>query len=268
MMIVGFGTGMTVMLVETVLMLPELSVNVAEITKLPALKNTWETTLLPVNAPSDCGRLPSPQLTVTSLIALPLLAAAVTANVNDAGSPALGGVVGGVITSVAAAASATFTLPDAVPELATGVGVGVPVAGGVVPPPVAPCAPTLAVTVADANVVRIVRATPLMSDVTAPVLNVPLVVENVTSADGRALPLISSTVAETVEEPPVAGTRTGFAVTATRPTAAVPTRILTAFADDTLAPPESALMTAVPDAFPALNVTMARPLVSVLTSDG
>jgi hypothetical protein len=207
-------------------------------------------------------------LTETSLIALPFEAAAVTANVNVAGRPALGGVVGSVMTSDAAAARAIVTLPDAVPELATGVGVGVPEPTGVGVPPVDPCAPTLAVTVAEENVVKIVRAIPLMSDVTAPVLNVPLVVENVTSADGSALPLISSTVAETVEEPPVAGTRTGLAVTATRPTAAVPTRILTAFAVETLAPPESALMIAVPDAFPALNVTMARPLVSVLTSDG
>jgi hypothetical protein len=56
---------------------------------------------------------PSPQLTTTSRIGLPLAVAAVTTNVNVDGSPAVGGVVGGVITSAGAAATFTVTLPDA-----------------------------------------------------------------------------------------------------------------------------------------------------------
>ena len=60
----------------------------------------------------------------------------------------------------------------------------------------------------------------------------------------------------------------GFAATTTRPTAAVPTAILTAFAPLTEAPPELAVIVAVPLALPALNVTTARPLTSVSISVG
>ena len=108
---------------------------------------------LPVTAPSD-WLPPSPHRTVRSRTALPLAAAAVTANVNEAGRPALA-VVGGVITNVGAALTVTVTVPDACPLVVVVAGVVVPL------PPVPPlpplpvlgavvvlCAPTLAVTTA------------------------------------------------------------------------------------------------------------------------
>ncbi len=55
----------------------------------------------------------SPQSTVRSRMALPFVVGTVTANVNDAGTPAVGGVVGGVMTSVGAAEMLTTTVPDA-----------------------------------------------------------------------------------------------------------------------------------------------------------
>src|SRR6266487_4453123 len=101
-----------------------------------------EIDVLPVGAPRSCV-CPSPQFTETPRIALPLVAAAVTANVNVAGSPALGTVAGGVMTSVGALATLTVTEPDAVPVVAGVVGVvGAPVAGGVVPVLEPACAPT------------------------------------------------------------------------------------------------------------------------------
>src|SRR5437773_12316836 len=114
-------------------------------------------TALPTTTPRSF-RSPSPQSTVTLRIALPLAVAAVTATVNDAGSPAPGGVAGGVMTIDGAPLTLTVTLPDDWPDAAGVVGVvGVPVAGGVVEPA---CAPTAAVTVAADEVLRIVVAVP------------------------------------------------------------------------------------------------------------
>ena len=73
----------------------------------------------------------SPQSTVTSRIAEPLVAAAATTNVYVEGRPALGAVAGAVMFSVGAPATLTVTVPDAVPVVAGVVG-AVPVAGGVV----------------------------------------------------------------------------------------------------------------------------------------
>jgi len=81
---------------------------------------------------------------VTLRIGLAFAVAAVTANVNEAATPALGGVVGTVMISVGDPATLTMTVPEDWPELA---GVVPPVAGGVVVDE-PPCAPTLAVTVA------------------------------------------------------------------------------------------------------------------------
>jgi len=119
-----------------------------------------------VTTPRLCDE-PSPQFTLTSRTALPFVVAAVTATVNDAGSPSPGGVVGGVIASPGAELTLTITVPDAWPEDAAG-GVVVPpppVAGGVVEPP---CAPMAAVTVAFEEVRKIVVARPLRSVVTSP----------------------------------------------------------------------------------------------------
>ena len=61
--------------------------------------------------PAISWTLPSPQSTRRLRTALPPVGT-VTAKVNDAGSPALGGVLGGVITSVGC--SVTLTVSDAV----------------------------------------------------------------------------------------------------------------------------------------------------------
>ena len=189
---------------------------------------------------------------------LPFVAAAVTANVYDDGNPADGAVDGGVMTSVGDPAMFTMTLPDVCPDDVVVPPVP-PVAGGVV----LPCAPTFAVTVAVVDVLNIEVATPFWSVVPCNTSSDPAVVENDTGADDSALPLMSNTAAEIVDEPPIAGIRVGVAVTATRPTAAVPTAILTAFVPLALAPPELAVIVAVPFAVPDLKSTTARPLMSV-----
>lgn len=90
----------------------------------------------------------------------------------------------------------------------------------------------------------------------------PAVVEKETAAAGSGLPLMSNTAAEITDDPPSAGINVGFALTATRPTAAVPTAIFTALVP-VLAPPELAVIVALPFDAPALNVVTARPLMSV-----
>src|SRR5580658_4664363 len=94
-MMVGRGIGITVTDVEVGIVLPALSVNVAETVYVPGLVYTCATIWFPETTPRSCV-WPSPQTTVTSRATAPL-ATLVTANVNDAGRPALGGVLGGVI---------------------------------------------------------------------------------------------------------------------------------------------------------------------------
>src|SRR5579859_1279034 len=79
---------------------------------------------------------------------------------------------------------------------------------------------------------------------------------------------MSTTDAVMIDEPPCAGISVGFAVTATRPTAAVPIAIFNALAEDTAEPPDDAVIDAVPFDVPALNVANARPLISVSISGG
>jgi hypothetical protein len=131
-----------------------------------------------------------------------------------------------------------------------------------------PCAPTLAVTVADVDVCRLICAVPVESVGTCDGLRkFPAVVEKVTGTVVSGLPLTSSTLAAIVETPPGASV-TGLALTFTRPTPAEPTRIVTAPFAPTDEPPEIALMLAVPDRAPAENVALAMPLESVSASDG
>src|SRR3954447_7812503 len=124
-----------------------------------------ETTALPVTAPRLWGGELSPQSTVRSLTALPFDVAAVTAKVNAAGKPTLGGVVGGVITRDGAFVTTTVTEPDAVPDELGVVGVGARLAELELPPPVlgGAWAPTDAVTVACWLVMRTADAMPLVS---------------------------------------------------------------------------------------------------------
>ena len=249
--------GFTITTFETVTLFPKLSVTTAEMVYVPAVRYVCATDVVPLSAPRSLV-CPSPQSTITLRIVLGLVVAAPTSNEKRAGSPAVGAVVGGLIRSVGAPARVTVTVPEAWP--AAGV-VGVVV----VPPPLAgggvvlepPCAPTLAVTVAVVLVVRTVCAAPALSVVTSVAVNVPALVENDTGASTSAFPLMSSTEALIVDEPPSAGTCEGLALTVTRPTAAVPTRIFRPPAVPTLAPPDIAVIVAVPDAPPALNMTMA-----------
>src|SRR5579864_3341180 len=189
-----------------------------------------DTTAFPVTAPRSWTGEPSPQSTLKPLIALPLLVAAVTANVNDDGRPAVGAVVGGVITSVGAPATLMVVVADVVPELEPPP-VLPPVLPPLVPPPlvppllggavVEPAAPTLAVTVAVVVVKSVVVDTPFLSETAMTCDSVPDVVEKLTGAEDNALPLMSKTLAVMVVEPPVGGRVVRLALRLTRPTAAV-----------------------------------------------
>jgi hypothetical protein len=99
-------------------------------------------------------------------------------------------------------------------------------------------------------------------------LSDPVSVAKVTGTFGRTLPLPSNTFAVIVAVPPADDTVVGFALVVTLATAAAPTAILTALAAATEAPPDEAVIVAVPLALPALNWTTARPLTSVSTSEG
>ena len=92
-------------------------------------------------------------------------------------------------------------------------------------------------------------------------------VEKDTGAALSGLPLISMTTAVIVVDPPSAGSNVGFALTRTLPTAAVPMATLAAFVPLALAPPELAVMVAVPLDVPARNFTITRPPL-VRASDG
>ena len=182
---------------------------------------------VPVNAPRF-WLCPSPQLTVTSRIGLPLVVAAVTANVNAAGRPAVRPAAGAVMRSAGVPVTLTVTLPLAVPVVVGAAGAaGAPGAGGAVPPVLEPaCAPTATVTVAAVDVLRTAVATPAASVETATCSSDPAVVENVTGAELSGLPLMSITLPVIVDEPPTDGNSVGFAVTRTLPTAAVADRDL------------------------------------------
>src|SRR5438094_1292932 len=110
-------------------------------------------------------------------------------------------------------------------------------------------------------------AFPFESVVANDVDNVPPVVVNVTGTPPKVLPLMSATDAVMADAPPREETVVGFALTTTRPTAAAPMAILIG-ALPLEAPPDVALIVAVPDCAPALNVTVARPLTSVETDSG
>ena len=174
-------------------------------------------------------------------------------------------------------ATLTVTVPDACPAAGGVVVVLPPPVGGVVPVDgvvgvvgvvleLDPT-PTLAVTVAVCAVVSAVDATPLTSVLTTPAVSEPAVVVNVTGIDVIRLPLTSNTVAEIVDVPPNAGTIAGVALTTTFWTAAAPTRILSAPLAPVDAPPDVAMIDAVPE-LELVNVAVARPLESVVASDG
>jgi len=220
MMIVGEIAVMTLTTVLVFVVLPAASVADTFTTYVFASTKVCDTTAFPVTVPNSVDE-PSPQSTVTALMALPFVAPGFTAIVKLAGTPALGGVAGGVITIVGAPAILTVTLPDAWPDADGVVGVvppPVPVPGvvGVVGVVVLLPTPTFAVTVAVCAVVSVVVAMPPPVVLATPTLSVPAVVVNVTGMSFIKLPLASNTVAEIVVEPPSAGTVAGVALTTTR----------------------------------------------------
>ncbi len=127
MMIVGRGTGITVVDVDTIVLFPAASRTVPVITYVPEFLKTWVAVAVPDTWPRSCV-VPSPQFTERSRTALPFAAAAVTAKVKVAGNPTLGGVDGGVIVSDGDAATPTVTVADACPEVLPVA--GAPGAGG------------------------------------------------------------------------------------------------------------------------------------------
>ncbi len=92
--------------------------------------------------------------------------------------------------------------------------------------------------------------------------------EKETGAEVSALPLMSYTAAVMADAPPVGGRIVGFADSVMRPTAAVPRAILSVLESPATAPPEIAVIVAVPFAVPALKVATACPLMSVSTFAG
>src|SRR4029078_159611 len=108
MMMVGRGTGITETEVCCVTTLPEASVRTAVRLYVPADRYTCVTVAFVLTAPRSWS-VPSPQVTVR-LRTAPAPVGTVTAKVNVAGRPALGGVVGGVITRPGATATFTFTV--------------------------------------------------------------------------------------------------------------------------------------------------------------
>lgn len=123
---------------------------------------------------------------------------------------------------------------------------------------------TAAVTVASRSVVSVVTARPLKSVLADVALNDPAVVENVTGTPWSGLLEVSVTVAVTTLGPPLAATLVGLALRLTAFAAAAPTVSVNA---SEAAPPEMALIDAVPDWPLATNRAVATPF-SVRASPG
>src|SRR5688572_1527457 len=123
--------------------------------------------------------------------------------------------------------------------------------------------PANAVTFASRLVVSVTRASPLLSVRATVADSVPASALNVTGTPVKRLPAASSAEPMSVMVPPLAGTRDGEAVSTTELAAAAPTRIKTAFAgvspSPPVAPPDVARISAMPEAFPAMNVVVALP---------
>jgi hypothetical protein len=128
--------------------------------------------------------------------------------------------------------------------------------------------PAVAVTFAVRFVVSVTCALPLASVFATDALSDPLSVVNVTGTDASALAPLSNTCAVIVDDPPDDDTVVGLALTDTPVAAAAPIAILIALVPVTDAPPDDAVIVAVPEVVPALNVAVARPLMSVSTVAG
>ena len=160
------------------------------------------------------------------------------------------GVAGDGVPTVTPGATLTFTVTVAV----CGDVVVAPV-----PVPVLAVMPAVAVTFAIFVVVSVVCALPFTSETTVAGETAPASVVNDTGIDAIRLPLTSIVVAVMSEVPPFEEMTLGFASMLTLPTAAAPTAILMALAPLAEAPPELAVMMAVPLDVPALKVTTTLP---------
>jgi hypothetical protein len=170
-----------------------------------------------------------------------------------------------VIVTVVFGTTVTLAVPEVCPVGVVAGGVPLPPDGGAVDG--GAVAPTLAVMFAVCDVVNDTDATPSLFVVAAVLERLPASVENETSVLGNALPFKSKTVA-TIKLVPPEGMVAGDGFTTTRPTAAVPTAILTAPLVPVVAAPEEAVIVALPLRPLPLKSTIARPLMSVSTSDG
>ena len=127
--------------------------------------------------------------------------------------------------------------------------------------------PAVAVTLAVLLVVSTALALPLASVFTTEKFNDPLSVVKVTGIPAMTVPAESLTVAVIVDLPP-GEMVAGEAVIPIVATPAAPIAIFTAPLAPVFTPPETAMIVAVPDSVPALNVTSTRPPASVSASIG
>src|SRR5262245_30543355 len=152
--------------------------------------------------------LPSPKLTDTFRIVVPLPAAGVTATVNVAAAPASAGPLAAIDTT-----GTGRPVMGIVNELVTVGPEGAPVSAG--------AAPATAVTTAADVVVSVVWTLPFESVFAFAGVMLPELVENATGANRSGLLDASVTTAVTVLLPPPNGTDSGVAVSETRPGDAV-----------------------------------------------
>jgi type II secretory pathway pseudopilin PulG len=184
-------------------------------------------------APSDC-EVPSPKLMVTSR----MFAVEATPTVKLVGTPADTGVVGPA---------------RVIPVL----GLRLTVTSAVFPA-------TLAVIFAVREISAVTLAVPVSSVVAEELDRLAVSVVNATATPGTPDPATSSTRAEIVVVPPLGGSVCGVALMMSRSAAALPTFRFSSFPD---APPENAVIVAVPLWPLEMNLTRTWPLV-VLASLG
>ena len=252
----GPGLGATTMPVDRVVVPRPLSVAVTVTVYGPGdLYRCWVTRPVPLTAPRLAVFLwplvGSPNVIDTFVMVVSLPAAGVAPSVKVVGMPttALAPVLmvttGPGLDATGGWLGATVT--RTVPEVAVTSSPPVSSAEG----------PAVAVTTAVSLVDRVTRTTPRPSVVPLDGVRLPAVAERLTGMALTGRPAESSTVALIVVDPPPNGRDVGSAVILTFPTAATPTAMLTLLPDRTS--PELAVMTAVPEAAPASNVTVTAP---------
>ena len=252
----GPGLGATTMPVDTVVVPRPLSEAVTVTVYGPGdLYKCWVTRPVPVTAPRSALFLAplvgSPNVIETFVMLVSLPAAGVAPIVKVVGIPttALAPVLmvtlgpGLDATGGWLGATATRTVPEVVVTSS--------------PPASSAEGPAVAVTTAVSLVDRVTRTTPWASVVPLDGVRPPAVAERLIAMALTGRPDESTAVALIVVDPPPNGRVAGSAVTLTSATAATPTAMLRLLLDRTS--PELAVTTAVPEAAPASNVTLATP---------